>query len=381
MRLANHECALRAYHNYHKNAELDFSRRSRAVYNLHREDEYMRTGYCLNDNHVGHTLSGHPEHAGRLQRIQQHMQESGLTETLIRVPTSAATREQLRRVHSDEHIDHVHAMSYREGYLDPDTYVRDGSWEAALHAAGGLITLVGEVAAGRLDNGFALVRPPGHHAEADRAMGFCLFNNVAVAARAAQVEHGLERVLIVDWDVHHGNGTQHIFYTDPTVMYFSTHQYPYYPGTGAKEERGAGPGEGTTVNVPFPGGVGDQDYILAFERLLAPLARRFRPDLILVSAGYDPHWRDPLAAMEVTLSGFDRLTEILLTLADELCNGRIVFTLEGGYDLDALAYGVTNTLFLLAEHPEKVTDPLGPGPMAVRRVPGLIDELCALWGV
>ncbi len=341
----------------------------------------MGTGYCLNDNHIGHTLAGHPEHAGRLERIQQHLKESGLTELLTRVPTVAATREQLQRVHTNDHIDFVYTMSYREGYLDPDTYVRDGSWEAALHAAGGVTALVGEVAAGRLDNGFALVRPPGHHAEANRGMGFCLFNNVAVAARAAQVEHGLERILIVDWDVHHGNGTQHIFYTDPTVMYFSTHQYPYYPGTGSKEERGAGPGEGTTVNVPFPGGVGDEDYRLAFERLLVPLARRFRPDLIVVSAGYDPHWRDPLAAMEVTLTGFAHLTQILLHLAQELCEGRIVFVLEGGYDLDALAYGVINTLFLLSGHKERVTDPLGRSPMEVRRVPELIEELCAMWEV
>ena len=341
----------------------------------------MPVGFCLNDNHVGHTLRGHPEHAGRLRRIEDHLRATGLAHTLTRVPTRPATREELTRVHTPAYLDHVHAMSYREGYLDPDTYIRQGSWEAALHAAGGLIALVEAVVRGDLDGGFALVRPPGHHAEADRAMGFCLFNNVAVAARAAQADLGIERVLIVDWDVHHGNGTQHAFYDDPTVMYFSTHQYPYYPGTGAREERGTGPGEGTTVNVPFPGGVGDDDYILAFERLLVPLARRFRPDLILVSAGYDPHWRDPLAAMEVTLTGFTRLTRILVDLARDLCQGRIVFTLEGGYDLDALAYGVVNTLFVLSGQEEKADDPLGHGPMAVRRVPDLIEDLCRLWNI
>ena len=341
----------------------------------------MRTGYCLNDNHVGHTLSGHPEHAGRLTRIQELLQSTHLAETLTRVPTRPASREQLARVHTRAHLDHVLEMSYRGGYLDPDTYIRDGSWDAALHAAGGMIALVEKVARGELDNGFALVRPPGHHAEANRAMGFCLFNNVAVAARAAQTEFGLQRILIVDWDVHHGNGTQHIFYDDPTVMFFSVHQYPYYPGTGAKEERGAGPGEGTTVNVPFPGGVGDEDYILVFQRLLVPLARRFRPDIILVSAGFDPHWRDPLAAMEVTLTGFARMAEILLDLARELCHGRIVFTLEGGYDLEALAYGAINTLPVLSGQKEKVRDPLGPSPMAVRRVPHLIEALCQMWEV
>lgn len=341
----------------------------------------MRTGYCFNDNHVGHTLPGHPEHSGRLYRVLEHLENTGLVTQLVRVPTRPASREELERLHHPDYIDHVYTMSQRGGYLDPDTYVRPGSWEAALHAAGGLIALTEAVLSGQLDNGFALVRPPGHHAEADRAMGFCLFNNVAVAARAAQVEAGVERVLIIDWDVHHGNATQHMFYQDPTVMYFSIHQYPYYPGTGAATERGAGPGEGTTVNVPLPGGVGDDGYLLAFQRLLVPLARRFRPDLILVSAGYDPHWRDPLAAMEVTLSGFARMAEVVCELADELCDGRLVLTLEGGYDLDALAYGVVNTLYVLNGHPEKATDPLGKGPMATRDVRSIIEELCGLWGV
>lgn len=341
----------------------------------------MTTGYCLNDNHTGHTMPGHPEHGGRLTRIHALLTEKGLTTTLERVPTRPAQEEEIARVHSPAYIEHVRRMSQQEGYLDPDTYIRRGSWEAALHAAGGLIDLVQAVVRGRLRNGFALVRPPGHHAEADRAMGFCLFNNVAIAARAAQHDLGLERVLIIDWDVHHGNATQHMFYEDPTVMYFSIHQYPYYPGTGAADERGAGPGEGTTVNVPLPGGVGDDGYLLAFERLLVPLARRFRPDLILVSAGYDPHWRDPLAAMEVTLTGFAQMTQIVRDLADDLCQGRLVLTLEGGYDLDALAYGVLNSLYVLSGQEDRVTDPLGRGPMAIRRVDALIEELCVLWGV
>lgn len=341
----------------------------------------VRTGYCLNDNHRRHTLAGHPEHAGRLERIARQLQESGLASELVRIPTEAAPRAALERVHRPEYIDHLQAMCQRAGYLDPDTYVQPGSWEAALHAAGGLLALVREVLSGRLDNGFALVRPPGHHAEADRAMGFCLLNNVAIAARAAQAEWGVERVLIIDWDVHHGNGTQHTFYEDPSVMYFSIHQYPYYPGTGAADEQGRGPGEGTTVNVPLPGGAGDDGYLYAFERLLVPLARRFQPDFILVSAGYDPHWRDPLAAMEVTLTGFTRMTQIVHELAKELCHGRVVLTLEGGYDLEALAYGVVNSLYVLSGQSHKATDPLGRGPMAVRDVRRIVDELCALWDV
>ncbi len=341
----------------------------------------MKTGFVLNDNHTRHTLSGHPENARRLESIRDALEQRGLMEHILRVPDRPAERRELERVHTPAYIDHVYAMSFEEGYLDPDTYVRDGTWEAALHAAGGLIDLVRAVVEGTLDNGFALVRPPGHHAEADHGMGFCIFNNVAVAARAAQEDMGIGRVLIVDWDVHHGNGTQHTFEADPTVMYFSVHQYPYYPGTGAAEERGIGPGEGTIVNVPLPGGVGDDGYEYAFRRILVPLARAFKPDLILVSAGYDPHWRDPLAAMELTLEGFRRLTRILMDLAEELAHGRLVFTLEGGYALDALAYGVTNTLWQLAGHPERVEDPLGHGPMATRDVRDRIDVIARLWNL
>ncbi len=341
----------------------------------------MRTGYVLNDNHIRHASPGHPESPRRLEHIRHHLQESEVHTRLVRVPSQPATREQLERVHTPEYIDHVLEMSYREGYLDPDTYVCDGTWDAALHAAGGTIALVKEVVEGRLDNGFALIRPPGHHAEADHGMGFCIFNNVALAARAAQVEAGIGRVLILDWDVHHGNATQHTFYEDPTVMYFSIHQYPYYPGTGAIEERGAGPGEGTIVNVPLPGGVGDEDYVYILEGLLVPLARRFRPDLILVSAGYDPHWRDPLAAMEVTLTGFARMTRVVRNLAQEVCGGRLVFVLEGGYDLDVLAYAVVNTFHILLEEEDRVVDPIGPGPMSVRSVRDRIEQLRRLWGV
>lgn len=341
----------------------------------------MTSGYVLNDNHVKHVAPGHPEHPRRLEHIHQHLVQSDVHPRLVRVPAVPASREQLERVHTPRYIEHVLEMSYREGYLDPDTYVCDGTWDAALHAAGGTIALVREIVAGHLDNGFALVRPPGHHAERDRGMGFCIFNNVAIAARAAQSEMGIGRVLILDWDVHHGNATQHTFYDDPSVMYISIHQYPYYPGTGAVEERGAGPGEGTIVNIPLPGGVGDEDYVYILEELVAPLTRRFHPDLILVSAGYDPHWRDPLASMEVTLTGFARMTRIMRDLAEEVCDGRLAFVLEGGYDLDVLAYAVLNTFRILLGEDERVEDPIGPGPITPRPVRARIEQLRQLWGV
>ena len=193
-------------------------------------------------------------------------------------------------------------------------------------------------------------------------MGFCLYNNVAIAARAAIAEHGLEWVLIVDFDVHHGNGTQDAFYDDGSVLFFSTHQYPYYPGTGHWRETGSGAGKGATVNVPMPTGVGDAGYFEAFDTVLAPIARRFRPQFILVSAGYDAHWNDPLAGMALTIPGYAGLVERLLALADELCSGQIVFTLEGGYHLEVLAHSVLNTLRQLSRSDEPISDPLGPCP-------------------
>jgi len=215
------------------------------------------------------------------------------------------------------------------------------------------------VVEGRVQNGFALVRPPGHHALPDRGMGFCLFNNVALAARHAQTLPDIRRVFIADIDVHHGNGTQAVFEADPTVFYFSTHEYPYYPGTGHWKETGVGEGKGSVLNVPLPAGVGDQGYLRVYEELVWPLARRFRPDLILVSAGYDSHWQDPLAMMQLSLGGYARIARELVAMAGELCAGRIVFTLEGGYHLDVLAHGVLNAFYALLGE-ETVSDPLGP---------------------
>jgi acetoin utilization deacetylase AcuC-like enzyme len=265
------------------------------------------------------------------------------------------------------------------GHIDPDTYVVSGSYQAALAAAGALVGVVEQVMGGAAPNGMSLMRPPGHHALAARGMGFCLFANVAIAARAAQSDFGAERVLIVDWDVHHGNGTEAIFYDDPTVAFFSTHQYPFYPGTGAISDIGRGPGRGWTMNVPFPAGVGDSGYEKAFEQLLFPFARRFQPDLILVSAGYDAHWRDPLAMENLSLAGYARLTTLVKALAAELCQGRLVIALEGGYDLEVLAQAVLNTLRVLESPlPPLISDPFGPSPTPERPITHLLSELRAL---
>jgi len=281
------------------------------------------------------TPPGHPERAERadvMDVIAATWRDRGGEVVAPR----EATREQLARVHDSGYVDRIAATNGRAVALDPDTYTSPESYEIALLAAGAAIDAVERVVAGSHSSAFALVRPPGHHAERDRAMGFCLFNNVAVAAKHAQ-SLGAARVAIVDYDVHHGNGTQHMFEHDPTVLYVSTHQYPYYPGTGAAEEIGTGQGAGATVNLPLEAGATDDDYRVAFEEVVLPVLRQFRPDLLLVSAGFDAHERDPLAAMRLTTGAFGAMTRMLRSVAEECCGGRIALVTEGGYDLRALA--------------------------------------------
>jgi len=291
------------------------------------------------------TGPGHPERAERLARIYAALQDQGLMPELTKVPLREARPEELLTTHSPGHLSRVAATDGEEQvYLDGDTPTSPRSYKTALVAAGSLLNAVDAVMSGEAANAFALVRPPGHHAERERAMGFCLFNNVAVAAHHALLKHGLKRVLIADWDLHHGNGTQNSFYQDPRVLYFSTHQYPYYPGSGGIDEIGAGKGKGYTVNVPLPMGCGDAVYDAAFVQVLEPVAREFKPELILVSAGFDIHRQDPLGGMKVTEQGFARLTGRLKGLAREFCAGRMVATLEGGYHLDGLAKSVVAVL-------------------------------------
>jgi acetoin utilization deacetylase AcuC-like enzyme len=341
----------------------------------------MDTAYVYDPIYLEHDLPSHPENARRLRHILSRLEDEGMSAHLRPLEPRPATVEELQQVHTPAHIERVQRVAQAGGgHLDPDTYVAPRSFDAALVAAGGVVRAVEAALAGEVANGFALVRPPGHHATATRAMGFCLFNNVAVAARAALADGKVERVFIADFDVHHGNGTQDAFAADPAVFYFSTHQYPYYPGTGHWSETGSGAGEGTLLNVPLPAGVGDAGYAQVFAELVWPLAERFAPDLMLVSAGYDAHWSDPLAHMNLSLTGYARLQQELVHMAEQLCDGRIVFTLEGGYQLDVLACGVLNGFYAMTGE-ESIADPIGPSPHTERPIDALVAGLKEVHGL
>ncbi|MDH5299134.1 MAG: histone deacetylase [Desulfobulbaceae bacterium] len=288
---------------------------------------------------------GHPESPARLKILYDLLARPELAGRFLFPPCPEATDDILALNHTRRHIARVAATAGKTfDTLDPDTHTSPLSYAAARLAAGAVVEATRMVVAGEADTGFALVRPPGHHAEADHTSGFCLFNNIAVAARYALRHLGLERVLIVDWDLHHGNGTQHSFYDSDQVLYFSAHQYPYFPGSGALTETGSGSGQGHTINVPLPGGQDDHAYARIFNELLVPIARCYRPQLILVSAGFDISFGDPLGSMAVTTAGFAYMAGVLRQLADELCTGRLVLTLEGGYDLSGMRDGVAAVL-------------------------------------
>jgi acetoin utilization deacetylase AcuC-like enzyme len=325
-----------------------------------------------------HTKQHHPESAERMIPLLPILEQTGLISDLIPVKPVAATMEQLRRVHTVGLVNYVQAVSLRGGGLldHGDTYVTAESYDLARLASGACCASVDAILTGAAHNGFALIRPPGHHAETDRVSGFCLFNNVAAAARQAQVVHGLRRVAIIDFDVHHGNGTQDIFYEDDSVLFVSTHLFaPYfYPGIGSMNEQGAGRGKGYTMNVPFPPGVGDVGYRRAFDEIILPRLAEFRPEMLLVSAGYDAHWQDPLAMAGLSLTGYAILARWLVTAAENLCGGRILFVLEGGYDHTVLAAGVANTFYALLGR-DQILDPLGPLPQAEHDISELLDRM------
>ena len=303
-----------------------------------------RTGIIYHPDYLKHDTGRHPERKERLLSIIARLKETGMLEKLELIEPKHASLEEIQYIHPEEYIEKARRYSEVEMPLDPDTVLSRDSYEVALLAAGGAITAVDSVIdAPSLDSSFALVRPPGHHAAPKGGMGFCIFNNIAIAARHAQ-KIGKKRVLIVDWDVHHGNGTQDAFYDDPSVLYFSTHQYPHYPGTGWLDETGAGNGEGYNINVPLPAGTGDSGFIAAFEEILVPVAREFRPDIVLVSAGFDGCNKDGLAYMRMSVEGFSHLASIVRSIARENCGGKVALVLEGGYDLDLLSRCVVAVL-------------------------------------
>lgn len=304
-----------------------------------------KTAVIWDARYLNHDMGPwHPESPARLQAIRRVLTETTVGKNATLLEPRFATQEEISLVHDFEYVKKIEKTAGLEVRLDPDTSTSPGSWDAARLAVGGLLNAVDAVFDGRAANAFAFIRPPGHHAERARAMGFCLFNNVAIAAEYAIQTKNCRRVVIMDYDVHHGNGTQWSFYDRPDVFYISTHRYPFYPGTGSRREEGEGKGKGYTLNIPFPGGEGDEEYLLAFDREVLPAIRQYAPDLILVSAGYDAHRLDPLGGMNVTAAGFAQMTSGILQVAKQVCGGKTVFTLEGGYSLEGLAESVEKCL-------------------------------------
>jgi acetoin utilization deacetylase AcuC-like enzyme len=302
------------------------------------------TGYVYDPLFLKHDWPGHPEHKGRLESVYSHLRQEGLLDQMRHVSARPATTDELALVHTERYLNQV--ISWQD-WLDGDTYMNAYSYQAAIHAAGGLIDLTLQVQNGNLKNGIALLRPPGHHALPDRGMGFCILNNEGIAARILLEQKLVERIAIVDFDVHHGNGTQAVFYSDPRVLYISSHSYPFYPGTGEVAETGDGNAEGTTINIPLSQGSGDEIFKRVYETKVCPALLVFQPQLIIINAGYDAHKDDPLGNLVLSDQGFvDIITPLLATAAD-LCQGKIVFSLNGGYNLQALNTAVANTVKLL----------------------------------
>jgi acetoin utilization deacetylase AcuC-like enzyme len=311
---------------------------------------------------LDHDTLSHPENASRVQTCVQLLQESGFAERLERPACRDATIEELARIHTNAHIERMQRVGERGPvHVLADTIANRGTYPAAMRAAGAVLAATDSVVQGEFESAYCLTRPPGHHAIASAPMGFCFFNNVAIAARHAVEALALERVALVDIDIHHGNGSQDAFYEDARVLYVSTHQYPYYPGSGHWRESGAGAGLGTTLNLSLPGGCGDSEYARCLAEVIAPKLRAHRPQLILVSAGYDAHHADPIdgSLMRLSCEGYASLIRGLRALAQELCEGRLVLALEGGYNLTALSWSVRNSIEAMLGEPLE-PDPIGP---------------------
>jgi len=316
-------------------------------------------GLLADERYLMHETGAHVETPARLRAVYDMLDREGLRERMVSIGPRPAAIEELSLNHTASYIEMLERMG--AGRLDADTVVSVRSYETARLAVGGCLNMVDAVMEGDIASGFALVRPPGHHAESGMGMGFCLFNNIAIAARHLMGRDGLKRIAVLDWDLHHGNGTQHSFYGEKEVLYMSLHQSPCYPGTGMLGETGEGDGEGFTLNLPIPQGVGDRGYIRAFEELFIPAMTAYRPDIILVSAGFDSHRFDPLGGMEVSAGGFGEMTRLLMDTADELCGGKIAFFLEGGYSLDGLAESVKEVVLRMLGGKETDTAALTEG--------------------
>ncbi len=336
----------------------------------------MTTVLVTDERFDDHSMPGHPECAERLQVVRRRFSEEGVVDKAILVEPQPADIEAIRAVHAADYLTRLEESSHFHSIhmLGLDTYITPASYRLACLAAGATIEAADRVMTGRATNAVAAIRPPGHHATPTQGMGFCLINNVAVAARHLQRRHGVERIAIVDIDVHHGNGTQDVFYADPTVLYISTHQVPLYPGTGAMVETGDGPGAGYTINIPLRPGTGDRGYAQVLDAVIWPALERFEPQILFVSTGFDAHWRDPLANMALTLKGYDRLVRGLMRMAERVCNGRIVFVMEGGYDLEVLGCGWLNIVRALLGERE-IDDPIGPMGGVEADVSAIINRL------
>jgi acetoin utilization deacetylase AcuC-like enzyme len=335
----------------------------------------MTVAFVTSPLHIEHFAAGHPESPDRLEAVLSLLRECGLLERLLTVEARDATADELALVHDPRYIEALdRACAEGGGWADMDTYMTARSCAAARQAVGAVVAATDAVLSGDSRSAFCAVRPPGHHARPTQAMGFCLANNVAIAAAHAH-SRGIERIAIIDIDVHHGNGTQDAFYSEPDILYVSTHQYPYYPGTGRLEEIGEGEAAGTNVNIPLAAGSGDEEYATAFERVVEPIVRRFEPHLVLVSCGFDAHFADPLASMSLSASGYGDLASRIVRMAGEYSDGRLVVALEGGYDLTAIAWGARIVIeTMLGETP--APDPLGraPGGLPARDVDALLEE-------
>jgi len=332
-------------------------------------------GYIYDPIFLKHNLPDHPENARRLEVILDYFDKNNLIERLTKIEVRDANEDELLLCHDKSLIEKVkNACGSGITNLDADTYINCFSYNAAISAVGGMIELVNKITEGSISKGIVLSRPPGHHATESRSMGFCLFNTIAIGARYATRKNNLKKVAIVDIDVHHGNGTQSIFYDDPSVMYISTHQYPHYPGTGTLRETGDGKATGTNINIPFPAYVDDDGYKDVFNHFAIPILERFKPELIFVSVGFDGHETDPLSSINLSLTGYDWLCRSLINAAEKICEGKIIFSLEGGYNLNVLAPGFGNIVRGLSED-EMCDDPFTSYNYSTADVSKLIEKL------